>query len=138
MTRINLVDPAVLTNAHLMAEYRELPRIFTAVAKDPIRAQAIQKPQHYCLGKGHVIFFYDKLHWLIKRYNSLYHTLIARNYALDHALFDKIFRDAIDLMAYNKRLANNYQPRPEDVYLNMARLAKRSNIKSVTDEIDAP
>lgn len=137
MTRINLVDPAVLTNAHLMAEYRELPRIFTTVAKDPIYASAVQKPQHYVLGKGHVIFFYDKLHWLVKRYNNLYHTLVARDYNLDHTLFDKIFKNAIDLLAYNKQLANDYKPRPEDIYLNMARLAKRANIVAVCEELDA-
>lgn len=137
MTRINLVDPEVLTNAHLMAEYRELPRIFTAVAKDPVYAQTVQKPQHYVLGKGHVIFFYDKLGWLFQRYNKLYHELIERSYAIDHSLFTKIQHTAIDLLAYNRPLNNSYQPRPEDIYLNMARLAKRSNIKTVCEELDA-
>ena len=31
MTRINTIDPANLTDQHLMAEARELPRVFALV-----------------------------------------------------------------------------------------------------------
>gem|GEM_PF-2001583 len=33
MTRINLVSPSVLADQHLIAEWRELPRIFGSVKK---------------------------------------------------------------------------------------------------------
>ena len=33
MTRINLINPEKLTDQHLLAEYRELPRIFWIVRK---------------------------------------------------------------------------------------------------------
>lgn len=56
MTRINLVDPVILSDKHLMAEYRELPRIFTAVTKlvdKNIRPHDVDIPEKYVLGKGH-------------------------------------------------------------------------------------
>ena len=33
MTRINCIAPALLNNKHLLAEYRELPRVFGLVKK---------------------------------------------------------------------------------------------------------
>jgi hypothetical protein len=36
MTRINCIDPALLSDKHLGAEYRELPRIFNLV-RDAIK-----------------------------------------------------------------------------------------------------
>ena len=33
MTRINLINPEKLTDQHLLAEYRELPRIFWILRK---------------------------------------------------------------------------------------------------------
>lgn len=38
MTRINLLPPAQLADQHLIAEYRELPRIFTLV-KSKLQSQ---------------------------------------------------------------------------------------------------
>lgn len=54
MTRINLVEPRYLTDEHLLAEYRELPRVFTYVDRHGI---AEDRPESYKLGKGHVKFF---------------------------------------------------------------------------------
>ena len=41
MTRINVVPPRLLLDEHLLAEYRELPRVF-ALAKAPITERATQ------------------------------------------------------------------------------------------------
>ena len=65
MTRINVVPPAELCNKHLLAEYRELPRVF-GLAKPVDDA-----PSAYVLGKGHVRFFYDKLGYLAKRQRQI-------------------------------------------------------------------
>lgn len=55
MTRINCVPVEELTDKHLLAEYRELPRIFNL-------ARAVEDaPTEYVLGTGHMKFFYDKL-----------------------------------------------------------------------------
>ena len=37
-------------------------------------------PETYCFGTGHKTFFYNKLLWLEKRYNSLAKELISRGY----------------------------------------------------------
>jgi len=140
MTRINLVDPSTLSNQHLMAEYRELPRIFTAIARDPHGSSALQegkttrtKPLAYTLGKGHVIFFYDKVHWLLTRYQVLHHELIERSYNLDEDLYKSIYANAL---ALSLKLPHKiYEPTCEELYLNMARLAKRSKMPQVLDEL---
>jgi len=136
MTRINLVEPHQLTDKHLMAEYRELPRIFTAVLK--LQAQGktpadMAIPEHYVLGTGHMKFFYNKTTWLRTRYINLYDELIERGFKLDEELYRKVYRSSLDI---KKSLwAFWYTPRPEDIYLNMVRLCKRSNIPSVIGEI---
>ena len=35
MTRINCIPPAELSDKHLLAEFHELPRVFTHVLKGP-------------------------------------------------------------------------------------------------------
>lgn len=42
MTRINLADPSTLHSKHLLAEYRELPRVFKLVEA----ALTLQKEYH--------------------------------------------------------------------------------------------
>jgi deoxyribonuclease (pyrimidine dimer) len=39
MTRINVVPPRELTRQHLIAEYRELPRVFGLVKKAAARGE---------------------------------------------------------------------------------------------------
>ena len=50
MTRINVgIDPKHLCDQHLIAEYRELPRLFGKTSKNPA-------PSQFTLGKGHVLW----------------------------------------------------------------------------------
>ena len=72
MTRINCVPPSELTNKHLVAEYRELPRIF-ALAR-----HCNDAPKEYCLGTGHMKFFYDKLWYLVKRQYAIVLEMLGR------------------------------------------------------------
>jgi len=80
VTRINVVSPADLTDEHLHAEWRELPRVFTLAAKplDPRRFV----PPAYTLGTGHLLFFLPRLGWLGRRHADLTAELAARGYAL--------------------------------------------------------
>lgn len=138
MTRINLVEPHQLTDKHLMAEYRELPRIFTAVLKLQEQGKTpddVDIPDHYVLGQGHMKFFYNKVFWLEKRYESLYMGLKQRGFALDRNLYDSVLNNAADI---NASWYGTYQPKPEDIYLNMVRLCKRSKLPSVLEEFNEP
>lgn len=73
MTRINsAIDPKNLTDQHLIAELRELPRIFTAVNKRIEKGESFDDiPEKFTLGTGHVKFFYDKLSFLYQRHEHL-------------------------------------------------------------------
>ena len=74
MTRINCVPVQELTDAHLGAEYRELPRIFALARAAYLRGELPTDPRNpteYTLGKGHVRFFYARLGWLRKRFLEL-------------------------------------------------------------------
>lgn len=101
MTRINLVPPKDLSDQHLLAEIRELPRIFSLVEKNPSTENI---PESYQLGRGHMNFFKDKLQFLKKRYRKLYHEWTQnRNGNYTHSLqstiseFDKIIEKYIVL-----------------------------------------
>lgn len=136
MTRINVVPVSVLSDKHLMAEYRELPRIFTAVLshqKDGKLPSDFTIPDTYVLGKGHVTFFYDKCYYLEDRFNELYAELVYnRDFKLDRDLYVSILNAArsIDAVWYGR-----YVPTHEAIYLNMARLAKRSKMDAVLEEL---
>jgi len=75
MTRINAhIAPKKLCDSHLVAEYREILRVFKlAKYTDKI-------PRQFTLGKGHVIFFYDKLKYVHDRFESLKHEIRERGF----------------------------------------------------------
>lgn len=96
MTRINAdLPPRLLTDQHLFAEYREMRRIpkslIRSMAGQSDGALAARIPPAFCLGRGHVTFFYDKGHFLTLRYALLRTELLARGYRLnDDGIFDNL------------------------------------------------
>ena len=115
MTRINVVPVTELCDKHLVAEYRELPRVF-ALARPCNDA-----PTKYTLGAGHVKFFYDKLGWLLARQKSLIAEMKRRGFKPTH--------DASTLMDRATKagdtLWKTYTPTEEALTLNRARIAER-------------
>lgn len=75
MTRINLIDPELLTDQHLFSEFREIKMVPKALARslDARGLRGVQGiiPERFTLNKGHVAFFYDKGLYLWKRYHLL-------------------------------------------------------------------
>lgn len=82
MTRINVVPVESLHTKHLVAEYRELPRIFALAHKASMSSKpwTNKQPKSYTLGTGHVLFFYDKLQWLSDRHKELVQEMLNRGY----------------------------------------------------------
>lgn len=79
MTRINVgVHPSELTRQHLLAEHREIKRIPNAIRNGRCNLNGI--PDKFCLGKGHVKFFYNKLGYLLKRYRLIYEECLSKKY----------------------------------------------------------
>lgn len=81
MTRINCIPFQELTSQHLVAEYRELPRIFGLVERTLTKGSAIDNlPREYVLGTGHCKFFYNKLGYLTDRHQGLVKEMLSRGY----------------------------------------------------------
>jgi hypothetical protein len=141
MTRINLLEPSQLTSIHLMAEYRELPRVFTRVKWRMAKGQTLSDIQNkisdvYTLNTGHETFFNDKLAWLYARYEKIFLELtLKRAYNIDADRYHSIRKGAAELVG--TEWWGYYDPSPEDVYLNMARVARRSNTPKVLAELES-
>jgi|TARA_R110002074_G_scaffold166179_6_gene326580 deoxyribonuclease (pyrimidine dimer) len=72
MTRINLVLVSELADQHLVAEYREIFMVGSALQRS-LRSPNWLKtratlPNEFTLNKGHVKFFYNKGKYLYNRY----------------------------------------------------------------------
>lgn len=120
MTRINCVPVQELNDKHLLAEYRELPRIF-ALAKYTYDA-----PKLYCLGTGHMKFFYDKLEYLVKRQIQLVAELQKRGVRTmfkGEDLWHHHVKAGGKLPAH---LWNDWEPDERAMAINRARLAERN------------
>ena len=119
MTRINCVPPEELTDKHLLAEYRELPRVF-ALAYGAYRRgmDETKLPKQYTLGKGHVLFFYDKLVYLEKRFNAIYLECRKRGW---RCTYDRV--PALPRMPTSWQ--QDWVPTPEALQLNRQRIADR-------------
>ena len=122
MTRINVVPPAELHRAHLVAEYRELPRIFALVRAAQARGLTPQKlgaPATYTLGKGHVLFFYNKLRFMVNRQQALIAEMKSRGYQPQ-------FGDPEALLeGIDPCWIHDWQPDEAALAMNRARIAER-------------
>jgi hypothetical protein len=117
MTRINCVPVTELCDAHLIAEYRELPRVFKLAKVLSTK----QKPTEYVLGKGHVLFFYDKLKYLVNRQSAILIEMHLRGFKATH-------NNPWQLVTSEhvaQGLHNNWHPSDTDKEINRARLIER-------------
>lgn len=114
-----------LHDKHLVAEYRELPRIFglAKAAFERGEKPGENAPGRYTLGKGHVRFFYDKLQWLFNRQVFLVKEMIRRG-------FNPIHRNPLTLV--NSTMGRmspdwfkNWEPDEEAMTLNRQRINER-------------
>ena len=120
MTRINVVPVWELSDQHLLAEYRELPRVIKQ------KIDTSDAPRLYKLGAGHVKW--ARLHaWFCYcRYWQLYEELIYRGFNIKnnpHELYDAYEQvilnglyypvDDKDLAINRERLIEKYLMRPQ-------------------------
>lgn len=119
MTRINLIPPAQLSDQHLLAEYRELPRIFTMALEAALRSEHPddpRNPREYCLGPGHVRFFYPRLGFLRKRFHALVEEMLNRGWEPQYHEVPPCY----DLMSHH--WCHDYEPTADAIHSNLARL----------------
>jgi hypothetical protein len=121
MTRINVVPPEELSGPHLVAEYRELPRIFNLVRARIEKGYTPNRcniPKEYKLGSGHVLFFYNKLHFLEMRQKRLIKEMENRGYKPNFT--------SVDISDIGPEWKNHYFPTKEALEINRARIKERS------------
>lgn len=126
MTRINTIDPRLLTDQHLMAEYREMPMVHAALSRSLSSLRGVDLstlPPVYTLNKGHVRFFYNKGKWLYERYTALVRELEFRNYDLDpgRVVNWNVFRD--------NNLFGDWEPNATAHRVNVERIIERVKAK---------
>lgn len=126
MTRINVVPVETLTRQHLQGEYKEITRVFGLVRKAQARKinkynfhQKVNPPAEYTLGAGHVTHFYDKLGYIVKRYEQLSDEMRRRGYKPNQIPSDEL------LKGIDKWWQGDYTPTPEAIKINMQRIEER-------------
>lgn len=110
MTRINIIPPVELTDQHLVAEYREIFMVPAALRRSLRSKNGFDKkriPSRYTLNTGHVMFFYDKITYLKKRYTDLINEMKDRGMNPDP---DRTFPDH-DIP---EQFFNDWIPEPTD------------------------
>ena len=120
VTRINCVPVEELGGPHLVAEYRELPRVFALARRAAQRGTPAQPPA-YTLGKGHLLFFYTRLGYLAKRHAELVEEMKRRGY--------KPAFPGINAAQYPEIPASwwaDWVPTPEAIALNRQRIRERN------------
>ncbi len=119
MVRINLIKPKYLADQHLIAEYNEILKLFGYVRKHP-DTHFNDIPKSYKLGKGHILFFKNKLKYLKERFLEIKKEMKKRGFKR---------RKSIDLREFNKKLRNSWKPKKSDKEIIKKRLIKKIKIK---------
>lgn len=120
MTRINCIPVEELSGPHLVAEYRELPRVFRLAEKAALRGSFTQ-PGQYTLGPGHILFFYTRLGYLAKRHCQLVKEMRNRNYK---PAFDGVQRENFPNIP--DQYWNDWEPTSDAMAINRERILQRS------------
>lgn len=126
MTRVNVVEPSTLHREHLVGEIHEITRVFGfARAATQKYGNAYQwrlhkkHPAQYVLGKGHVMFFVDKLSYISERYKLLCAEWRSRGYNVNQISEEDLLRDI------DKSFLGSYNPTQEAITLSQARINER-------------
>ena len=126
MTRINIVPTSELSDQHLVAEYRELFMVGSALArtlKSPNRDKSLSSiPEKFTLNTGHVKFFYNKGEYLHKRYKQLVSEMKARGMNPDPER--KFKREQ-----WPDELYNDWTPSDQEQAILRQRLQERIDMK---------
>jgi deoxyribonuclease (pyrimidine dimer) len=117
MVRINIIGPRNLADQHLVAEYLEILMLLGYVKKHPKNDNI---PESYALGKGHILFFKDKLKYLKKRHELIKQEMRRRRFKTEHT---------INLGSFPKILQNDWQPARKDKEIIKRRLIQKIKLK---------
>jgi len=117
MVRINLVNPKKLSDQHLIAEYDEILMLLSYIKKNP---DIKDIPKEYCLGKGHIKFFKNKVLYLKKRHELIKKEMKRRGFQTNKT---------INLNDFKKTNKGDWKPKKEDFYLIKNRITYKLKLK---------
>jgi len=117
MVRINLINPKNLADQHLVAEYNEILMLAGHVRKFPLIKN---QPKNYCLGKGHINFFKNKLKYLKKRHEKIKFEMKQRGFKIDKSL---------NLIDYEISLRKDWKANDNDKEIIKNRLIDKIKLK---------
>jgi len=110
MVRINIINPEMLADQHLIAEYLEIMMLVGHTKQHP-KISGI--PERYKLGTGHITFFKNKLKYLKERHDIIKKEMKKRGFAA---------RKTISFKGIKKDLINNWEPEKGDKEIIKKRL----------------
>jgi deoxyribonuclease (pyrimidine dimer) len=117
MVRINLITPVNLADQHLIAEYDEILMLLGYVKKYPKKENI---PENYCLGKGHIRFFKNKLLYLKKRHELIKKEMRKRGFKTNIT---------IELKKFDASLINDWVPEKKDFDIIKKRIIEKIKLK---------
>ena len=126
MTRINLINPRELSDQHLVAEYREIFMVGSALQRS-MKSKSWKKtkenlPKEFTLNIGHVKFFYNKGKYLHKRYLKLIEEMQSRGMRPDP---ERHFKKG----QWPNELYRDWEPKKKDIQLIKKRIKEKINQK---------
>jgi len=113
MVRINLISPERLTDQHLIAEYNEILMLIGHIKKHP---KINSQPKEYCLRKGHINFFKNKIKYLKNRHELIKKEMKKRKFQTNKT---------IKLSQFKKEQKNNWKPKTKDFAIIEKRITSR-------------
>ena len=79
--RINAgIDVKTLTDEHLLAEHREIHMLPYFVKKAKESGSINKVPSKFTLGEGHILFFTNKVGYVLKRYDRVHQECLRRGF----------------------------------------------------------
>jgi len=125
MTRINIIDPKLLMDQHLIAEYREIRLLTQNLRRSFKSKRGISKdriPKKFTLNAGHILFFFsDKGLYIYNRYKKLQEEMKNRGFNPQH--------ETIDITVWPDGFYNDWQPTQVDIDVIMERINQKIQMK---------
>ena len=118
MVRINLINPKKLSDQHLIAEYNEILMLIGYVRKFPDIPEDISRD--YLLGKGHMIFFKNKIKYLKNRHELIKKEMKKRGFKTNKTII---------LSEFKKNQKNDWKPGNKDKQIIKKRIIKKIKLK---------
>lgn len=117
MVRVNLINPELLADQHLVAEYNEMLMLVSYIRRYP---ELDSIPAGYTLGKGHMRFFKDKVLYLKKRHELIKAEMRGRGFATNKSIV---------LKGFPRQMLNDYKPSKAEKDIIKKRLIEKLRLK---------